>query len=171
MLESGDSFPTGRDLYRPSAHVETKINEMLESRYWNDLVRIARDRGEARSCLERVVADGRPGLKQRLKTSINPFYDRSEFLSKQRYLYHLKQCYEFLLAAIEDPPGMTQHLLDPKSAREWQPDIEVSLQILEEFFVETQLIQDLSDPEWDLIRLSRRPEYTLSRMIYPMHPV
>lgn len=153
------------DIYEYDTAVIDRISSLLQSHEHIRLMERAQTEGSVLSLLDEVIP-ARRRTSKRLKSLMNPFYAREEYDSKEEYLQYLKQAYGFMMNPLEEPPGRILGLFFPHYSRHWSPSRDSAEQLLSKFFIEVNLIRELSKGQWRTIASSTNPEAALARTLY-----
>jgi hypothetical protein len=89
-----------------------------------------------------------------------------EYGSKKAYRTYLKSVYRFMLIPLEDRPGFLSRLFYAESSAAWEPSPEDARELLEKFYLETKMINKLTDKDWSKVKNSKDPEIVLNKLLY-----
>jgi hypothetical protein len=73
-----------------------------------------------------------------------------------------------LINALERPPPRSMRYFYPNDSKTWKPSKDLALKLLEEFYIEAQLIRDLTEDQWSTISKADNPEVELTRLLYDL---
>ncbi|UCE74857.1 MAG: hypothetical protein JSV56_03930 [Methanomassiliicoccales archaeon] len=154
------------DIYDYDTAILEKVQHLMDSPECLSLAERAITQGNALPLLDEVLADKKENPVKKLKLMLNPFYSRAEYKTKDDYLQYLKSAYGFMMSPLEEPPGRIMGMFFPKYKRSWSPSHNSAVELLTKFFVEVNLIEELSSREWRMVVHASNPEATLAKMLY-----
>jgi hypothetical protein len=130
------------------------------------LIQKSEQYGSALVVLDDVVPDWKPPIIQRMREALSIFYSDDEFNSKEHYLQYLKMVYGFLISPLEEPPSKLMRTLYHSRFNGWEPEMNDAKILIKQFYLEAELIKNMSDSEWAAVRNSSNPEGTILRKLY-----
>lgn len=163
-----DSEGVFSDMYLRDANMEARIREVAESKKMRALQIEAQKRGRSLELLDEVVPEDPIPLPffKRFVATFKVFKTQPEYGSKEAYLAYLKSAYRFMMQPLEDPPGLFYRIFYQSRYDAWWPSADEARELLEKFFIEAQLIRNLSDADWEKVRLADDPEVVLNKLLY-----
>ena len=153
------------DMYLYDKDVKSRIARILESEECKELLKKAESES-ALSLLGEVVPEGKSSWRHRVFSAIYPFYRSNEYKNKEAYLQYLKKVYGFLMTPFEEAPPEIMKLLYPERSKDWEPSHELAVELLKKFYLEAELIKEISDADWERIRNSNDPESAITHLIF-----
>jgi hypothetical protein len=154
------------DIYSYDKGIYKKVQLIIESSECQKLEKKAVELGFALSVLDDVIPDKKMPAVKRIKSFMNPFYTQSEYSTREEYLQYLKYAYGFMMSPLEEPPGRLLGFFFPKYRNSWSPSNDSAVELLKKFYVEVNLIRELSESEWTDIASSKNPEAKLAKTLY-----
>lgn len=156
------------EIYVQDKGVEKRIEELVKSKECIQLIERAKSAGGVLQVLDDMLPDLRPHSLSKFLSHLHPFYQRAEYRTREDYLQYLKQAYGFMLTPLEVPPGKMVGLFFPHYKKNWSPSRDSAQELLKKFYVEIELISDLSPSEWEEVASASNPEAVLVRLLYKM---
>ena len=156
------------EMYLRDVNIENRIKDVAESRMLKKLSAEAKKRGRSLDLLDEVVTEDPTPLPffKRFVATFKVFKTQPEYGTREAYLGYLKSAYRFMMQPMEDPPGWFYRIFYTDRSRDWKPSPDEARDLLEKFFIEVQLIRNLSKDDWRKVRSSKDPEVTLNKMLY-----
>ncbi|MEE9151557.1 MAG: hypothetical protein V3U20_06975 [Thermoplasmata archaeon] len=154
------------DIYLYDSRVRDKIESLIASEECVQLVEKAEAQGNVLPLLDEVIRDKKSHPIPKFMSLLNPFYSWKEYRTKEDYLQYLKQAYGFMLSPLEIPPGRIVSIFFPHYGRTWSPSPESALELLKKFYVEVNLINDLTPLQWKKVASATNPEMMMAKMLY-----
>jgi hypothetical protein len=168
--QSVDVLDIFTDMYVVDNKIETRIESILNSPELKKLVKKVEVHDNVSAMLDDILPDDELkenlSLFQRFTTALKPFYDNDEYNSKKSYLRYLRSVYGFMIHPFEEPPNRILNIFYPSLKNSWEPSPEHSIELLKRFYLETKLIQSLTDKQWHQIYNSGNPEAALVQQLY-----
>ena len=168
--DSVDVLDIFTDMYVVDDKVEDRIEAILDSPDLQKLVKKAEVEDNVSAMLDDILPDDELkenlSFLQRFTTALKQFYDDDEYNSKISYLRYLRSVYGFMIHPFEEPPNHVLNLFYPSLTNSWEPSPEHSIELLKRFYLETKLIQSLTDKQWHRIYSSGNPEAALAQKLY-----
>jgi hypothetical protein len=167
---SADMLDIFTEMYVIDKKVEDRIESILNEPDLKELVKKAKIEDNVSAMLDEILPDDdlkeNLSLFQRFTTALKPFYDNDDYNSKISYLRYLRGVYGFMIHPFEEPPNRVLNLFYPNLKKNWEPSLEYSIGLLKRFYLETRLIQGLTDKQWHHIYNSDNPESALVQKLY-----
>jgi hypothetical protein len=163
-----DSEGVFSDMYLRDVNLEKRIQGIAESKQLRKLQVEAQKRGRSLELLDEVVPEDPTPLPlfKRFVATFKVFKTTPEYGSKEAYLGYLKSAYRFMMQPLEDPPGIFYRIFYQARYDAWAPSSDEARELLEKFYIETQLIRNLSDEDWRRVRAADDPEVVLNKLLY-----
>jgi len=160
----GDETKTGNESANPLA-VTDPVE--LNNRKLRAILRKSQTRVNYLDLLHDVVPRGQePRFYQRFRISFKVFRDDPEYDSKEEYLNYLKRAYRFMMIPLEEQPSLIYRIFYRESGLGWVPSHDDAKELLEKFYLEKELIDQLPDRDWEKVKNAKEPEVTLNRLLY-----
>ncbi len=170
LEDSVDVLEVFTDMYIVDPDIETRIETILDSPDLKKIVKKAKGADNVTTLLDEILPDEALqediSLFKRFTAALKPFYEHDEYNTKRSYLRYLRNVYGFMIHPFEEPPNQVLNLFYPDLKNSWEPSKENSIELLKRFYLETQLLRELSDKQWQQIYRSNNPEAELIKVLY-----
>jgi hypothetical protein len=153
-------------MYITDPDIVKRNKEILNSRILKNFIENAKTQKSSLYILDQIIPIFKLPLGIRFRRALNPFYKKIEYESKDDYLQYLKKVYVFLISPLEEPPPWLLRTYRSRQIETWAPSLATSRKLLRQFYLEVELINDMSEQNWEKVRRSSNPESALFKQIY-----